>query len=167
MPGRKPRQRRRHAASFCRSPRHLRVSGQRRRRYRDERYPLQSMPLAGAFASPEMASGKVWVSYPVAQVEEAEVQTEAVEQAPVVAAAVEQHSVTVEDTQTAASVNGPAPEAAVETANYRNGRSCSRSTGCSHSGRGNPGAGGNRPGNCCRLNSRKWKRLPLQWKPSR
>jgi ribonuclease E len=51
-----------------RSPRHLRVSGQRRRRYRDERYPNQSpMPLAGAFASPEMASGKVWVSYPVAQ----------------------------------------------------------------------------------------------------
>ncbi|NIH16263.1 ribonuclease E [Serratia symbiotica] len=51
-----------------RSPRHLRVSGQRRRRYRDERYPLQSpMPLAGAFASPELASGKVWVGYPVAQ----------------------------------------------------------------------------------------------------
>lgn len=51
-----------------RSPRHLRVSGQRRRRYRDERYPTQSaMPLAGAFASPEMASGKVWVRYPVAQ----------------------------------------------------------------------------------------------------
>ena len=51
-----------------RSPRHLRVSGQRRRRYRDERYPMHSpMPLAGAFASPEMASGKVWVSYPVTQ----------------------------------------------------------------------------------------------------
>ncbi|AYZ32545.1 ribonuclease E [Serratia sp. FDAARGOS_506] len=102
-----------------RSPRHLRVSGQRRRRYRDERYPLQSpMPLAGAFASPEMASGKVWVSYPVVQVEEAEVQTEVVEQAaaPVVAAAVEQHSVAVEETQAAASVNAPAPEAAVETA---------------------------------------------------
>ncbi len=100
-----------------RSPRHLRVSGQRRRRYRDERYPLQSpMPLAGAFASPEMASGKVWVSYPVAQVEEAEVQTEAVEQAPVVAAVVEQHNVAVEETQAAASVNEPAPEAAVETA---------------------------------------------------
>ncbi|HEJ7919773.1 ribonuclease E [Serratia marcescens] len=103
-----------------RSPRHLRVSGQRRRRYRDERYPLQSpMPLAGAFASPEMASGKVWVSYPVAQVEEAEVQAEAVEveqaAAPVVAAAVEQHSVAVEETQAAASVNEPAPEAAVET----------------------------------------------------
>ncbi|ASC78097.1 ribonuclease E [Serratia marcescens] len=100
-----------------RSPRHLRVSGQRRRRYRDERYPLQSpMPLAGAFASPEMASGKVWVSYPVAQVEEAEVQTEAVEQAPVVAAAVEQHNVAVKETHAAASVNEPAPEAAVETA---------------------------------------------------
>ncbi|BEO60810.1 hypothetical protein SMQE30_12330 [Serratia marcescens] len=101
-----------------RSPRHLRVSGQRRRRYRDERYPLQSpMPLAGAFASPEMASGKVWVSYPVAQVEEAEVQTETVEQAaaPVVAAAVEQHSVAVEEAQIVASVNEPAAEAAAET----------------------------------------------------
>ncbi|WP_034914075.1 ribonuclease E [Erwinia sp. 9145] len=52
-----------------RSPRHLRVSGQRRRRYRDERYPNQSpMPLTFAAASPEMASGKVWVSYPVAQI---------------------------------------------------------------------------------------------------
>ncbi|WP_034939275.1 ribonuclease E [Erwinia mallotivora] len=52
-----------------RSPRHLRVSGQRRRRYRDERYPTQSpMPLTFAAASPEMASGKVWISYPVAQV---------------------------------------------------------------------------------------------------
>ena len=51
-----------------RSPRHLRVSGQRRRRYRDERYPTQSpMPLTAAVVSPEMASGKVWISYPVAQ----------------------------------------------------------------------------------------------------
>jgi len=51
-----------------RSPRHLRVSGQRRRRYRDERYPNQSpMPLSFAVASPELASGKVWISYPVAQ----------------------------------------------------------------------------------------------------
>lgn len=51
-----------------RSPRHLRVSGQRRRRYRDERYPNQSpMPLTFAVASPELASGKVWISYPVAQ----------------------------------------------------------------------------------------------------
>ena len=52
-----------------RSPRHLRVSGQRRRRYRDERYPNQSpMPLNFAAASPEMASGKVWITYPVAHV---------------------------------------------------------------------------------------------------
>jgi ribonuclease E len=51
-----------------RSPRHLRVSGQRRRRYRDERYPLQSpMPLTVACMSPEMASGKVWIRYPVAR----------------------------------------------------------------------------------------------------
>ncbi|WP_027711695.1 ribonuclease E [Dickeya chrysanthemi] len=56
-----------------RSPRHLRVSGQRRRRYRDERYPTQSpMPLAQASASPEMASGKVWVHYPIAQPQQAE-----------------------------------------------------------------------------------------------
>ncbi len=49
-----------------RSPRHLRVSGQRRRRYRDERYPTQPpMPLTVACASPEMASGKVWIRYPV------------------------------------------------------------------------------------------------------
>ncbi len=54
-----------------RSPRHLRVSGQRRRRYRDERYPLQSpMPLAIACASPEMASGKAWIRYPVARPQE-------------------------------------------------------------------------------------------------
>ncbi|MCS2163051.1 ribonuclease E [Scandinavium sp. H11S7] len=83
-----------------RSPRHLRVSGQRRRRYRDERYPTQSpMPLAIACASPEMASGKVWVSYPITrpqeqQIEEAREQNvvpsvievapvETVEQAPV------------------------------------------------------------------------------------
>lgn len=68
-----------------RSPRHLRVSGQRRRRYRDERYPTQSaMPLAGAFASPEMASGKVWVRYPVAQaVEQAFVENPVEEQQPV------------------------------------------------------------------------------------
>ena len=51
-----------------RSPRHLRVSGQRRRRYRDERYPtLSPMPMTVACASPEMASGKVWIRYPVAQ----------------------------------------------------------------------------------------------------
>ncbi|MGM3176145.1 ribonuclease E [Dickeya lacustris] len=57
-----------------RSPRHLRVSGQRRRRYRDERYPAQSpMPLAQASASPEMASGKVWVRYPVSQPQQQEI----------------------------------------------------------------------------------------------
>ncbi|EOX8980711.1 ribonuclease E [Enterobacter hormaechei] len=55
-----------------RSPRHLRVSGQRRRRYRDGRYPTQSpMPLTVACASPEMASGKVWIRYPVARPEQA------------------------------------------------------------------------------------------------
>lgn len=54
-----------------RSPRHLRVSGQRRRRYRDERYPTQSpMPMTVACASPEMASGKVWIRYPVARPEQ-------------------------------------------------------------------------------------------------
>ncbi|UXY09259.1 ribonuclease E [Kosakonia sp. ML.JS2a] len=65
-----------------RSPRHLRVSGQRRRRYRDERYPLQSaMPLTVACASPEMASGKVWISYPVARPQdEQQVQDSEVEQ---------------------------------------------------------------------------------------
>lgn len=55
-----------------RSPRHLRVSGQRRRRYRDERcLPQSPMPLTVACASPEMASGKVWVHYPVVQSQEA------------------------------------------------------------------------------------------------
>ncbi|WP_075272415.1 ribonuclease E [Yersinia pseudotuberculosis] len=77
-----------------RSPRHLRVSGQRRRRYRDERYPAQSaMPLAGAFASPEMASGKVWVRYPVTPVVEQVV----VEQVVVEQIAIEQ-TTTVEQT---------------------------------------------------------------------
>ncbi|MBJ8367235.1 ribonuclease E [Citrobacter cronae] len=58
-----------------RSPRHLRVSGQRRRRYRDERYPAQSpMPLTVACASPELASGKVWISYPVARPQEQQVE---------------------------------------------------------------------------------------------
>lgn len=49
-----------------RSPRHLRVSGQRHRRYRDERYPAVSpMPLATACASPELALGKVFITYPI------------------------------------------------------------------------------------------------------
>lgn len=64
-----------------RSPRHLRVSGQRRRRYRDERYPTQSpMPLTVACASPEMASGKIWIRYPVARPQD-EVMEEQFEQA--------------------------------------------------------------------------------------
>lgn len=57
-----------------RSPRHLRVSGQRRRRYRDDRYPQQTpMAVSTAAAAPEMASGKVWVRYdlPVTAVETA------------------------------------------------------------------------------------------------
>ncbi|POT76744.1 ribonuclease E [Citrobacter amalonaticus] len=58
-----------------RSPRHLRVSGQRRRRYRDERYPTHSpMPLTVACASPEMASGKVWIRYPVTRPQDAQVE---------------------------------------------------------------------------------------------
>lgn len=58
-----------------RSPRHLRVSGQRRRRYRDERYPVQSpMSLTVACASPELASGKVWISYPVARTQDMQVE---------------------------------------------------------------------------------------------
>ena len=76
-----------------RSPRHLRVSGQRRRRYRDERYPTQSpMPLTVACASPELASGKVWITYPIAQVQteaEAPVEQDVTEQ-PIVAQAAEQ-----------------------------------------------------------------------------
>lgn len=53
-----------------RSPRHLRVSGQRRRRYRDERYIGHSpVPLSSAVVSPEMASGKVWISYPIVPIE--------------------------------------------------------------------------------------------------
>ncbi|KNC93705.1 ribonuclease E [Trabulsiella odontotermitis] len=70
-----------------RSPRHLRVSGQRRRRYRDERYPLQSpMPLTVACASPEMASGKVWIRYPVARPADEQIEQEdTLQAAPVIA----------------------------------------------------------------------------------
>ncbi len=51
-----------------RSPRHLRVSGQRRRRFRDERHLNKSpMPLVAAVASPEFASGKVFIRYPIVQ----------------------------------------------------------------------------------------------------
>ena len=78
-----------------RSPRHLRVSGQRRRRYRDERYPTQSpMPLTVACASPELASGKVWIRYPVAQVQDQAIVDAPVEQEeiaqPIVAETVDQ-----------------------------------------------------------------------------
>ncbi|MGD8106477.1 ribonuclease E [Pantoea sp. FN0302] len=91
-----------------RSPRHLRVSGQRRRRYRDERYPTQSpMPIACAAASPEMASGKVWVRYPVAQASQETVQ----------AADVQHETPDYSRVETAAAVALPvaASEAAVET----------------------------------------------------
>ncbi|WCG84409.1 ribonuclease E [Pectobacterium sp. A5351] len=85
-----------------RSPRHLRVSGQRRRRYRDERYPSQSpMQLEFAAASPEMASGKVWVSYPVAQQAENQQQDEnvaAIETPPLLPAVVEATVTTLADT---------------------------------------------------------------------
>ncbi|MEB6335594.1 ribonuclease E [Serratia rhizosphaerae] len=84
-----------------RSPRHLRVSGQRRRRYRDERYPTQSpMPLTAAFASPEMASGKVWVGYPVTTAAQAVEETEVKRQSE---AAVEQQPAA----ETAASTAAP------------------------------------------------------------
>ncbi|MGL5006454.1 MAG: ribonuclease E [Plesiomonas sp.] len=53
-----------------RSPRHLRVSGQRRRRYRDDRrHATSPVPLAMAMFSPELSSGKVWIQYPVQQSE--------------------------------------------------------------------------------------------------
>jgi ribonuclease E len=82
-----------------RSPRHLRVSGQRRRRYRDERYPVQSpMPLTVACASPELASGKVWIRYPVARPQDQQVAEQREQETPVavepqVAAAAVEHIV--------------------------------------------------------------------------
>ncbi|VFP87466.1 ribonuclease E [Candidatus Erwinia haradaeae] len=52
-----------------RSPRHLRVTSHRRRRYVHQRYPKCSpMPLSYAVASPEVALGKVWIFYPAVQV---------------------------------------------------------------------------------------------------
>ncbi|MBW9351961.1 ribonuclease E [Citrobacter sp. EC_71] len=103
-----------------RSPRHLRVSGQRRRRYRDERYPVQSpMPLTVACASPELASGKVWISYPIARPQEQQVedqreqeirqeQTASVAVEPQVAAAAVEHIV-----DTPAQVEAVQPEEVV------------------------------------------------------
>lgn len=94
-----------------RSPRHLRVSGQRRRRYRDERYPTQSpMPLAFAAASPEMASGKVWISYPVAPTATTEVEVHA--------SATEQHQIETHVSPVAENVvEQPAVPAVTETVN--------------------------------------------------
>ncbi len=97
-----------------RSPRHLRVSGQRRRRYRDERYPLQSpMPLTVACASPEMASGKVWIRYPVARPQDAQPEAQEIEQ-------VQAQPVVPEPQAVAAAVEAvaavePAVETVVET----------------------------------------------------
>ena len=101
-----------------RSPRHLRVSGQRRRRYRDERYPTQSpMPLTVACASPELASGKVWIRYPVAQVQDQAIVDAPVEQEeiaqPIVAETVEQ---AVAPIAAAEPVAPAAVEAPVQTA---------------------------------------------------
>ncbi|URO00822.1 ribonuclease E [Leclercia adecarboxylata] len=96
-----------------RSPRHLRVSGQRRRRYRDERYPLQSpMPLAIACASPEMASGKAWIRYPVARPQEPQFEEQNVAAEPVAPVAPAAAEVITE----AAAVVIPEPQVAeVET----------------------------------------------------
>jgi ribonuclease E len=93
-----------------RSPRHLRVSGQRRRRYRDERYPLQSpMPLTVACASPEMASGKVWIRYPVARPQDAQPEAQEIEQ-------VQAQPVVTEPQAVAAAVEAVAAvEPAIET----------------------------------------------------
>ncbi|HFK4477981.1 TPA: ribonuclease E [Citrobacter sedlakii] len=104
-----------------RSPRHLRVSGQRRRRYRDERYPLQSpMPLTVACASPEMASGKVWIRYPVARPQDIEQQEQELEQVQAQPAVTEAQAVAaaVEPLQAMAETIADAPvqpQDAVET----------------------------------------------------
>ncbi|VFP84029.1 Ribonuclease E [Candidatus Erwinia haradaeae] len=52
-----------------RSPRHLRFSSHRRRRFHNEGYPKNSpMPLVHASSSLELALGKVWITYPVAKI---------------------------------------------------------------------------------------------------
>lgn len=97
-----------------RSPRHLRVSGQRRRRYRDERYPLQSpMPLTVACASPEMASGKVWIRYPVARPQDAQPEAQEIEQVQAQPVVTEPQAVAAA-VETVAAVE-PVVEAVVET----------------------------------------------------
>ncbi|MBL0866871.1 ribonuclease E [Pectobacterium carotovorum] len=103
-----------------RSPRHLRVSGQRRRRYRDERYPSQSpMQLEFAAASPEMASGKVWVSYPLVQPQQAENQQQdenvAAIETPLLPAVVEAAVTAQADTVESNTVENVAITEAVET----------------------------------------------------
>lgn len=56
-----------------RSPRHLRFSSQRRRRYRDGCYPISSPgQLMSAALSPEISSGKIWVNYPVSSIKQSE-----------------------------------------------------------------------------------------------
>ncbi|WP_196208800.1 ribonuclease E [Citrobacter sp. Res13-Sevr-PEB04-36] len=92
-----------------RSPRHLRVSGQRRRRYRDDRYPTQSpMPITVACASPELASGKVWIRYPVARAQELQVEEQPQQD-------VAQVQPVVAEQQTIAAVIEPAVEAVAES----------------------------------------------------
>ncbi|WES70170.1 ribonuclease E [Superficieibacter sp. HKU1] len=96
-----------------RSPRHLRVSGQRRRRYRDERYPTQSpMPLTVACASPEMASGKVWIRYPVARAQESETEQQDAS-APIVAEVEQAIVAVIEEAQAEAAVEVAEPQAPV------------------------------------------------------
>ncbi|XZQ55923.1 MAG: ribonuclease E [Arsenophonus sp.] len=53
-----------------RSPRHLRVSAQRRRRYRDEHQEKPLVPLKMAVSSPELSLGKVWIHYPIIKLNE-------------------------------------------------------------------------------------------------
>ncbi|MGP1956386.1 MAG: ribonuclease E [Arsenophonus sp. NC-PE1-MAG3] len=48
-----------------RSPRHLRVSAQRRRRYRDEHQNKSLVPLKIPVDSPKLPSGKVWIQCPI------------------------------------------------------------------------------------------------------
>ncbi|WP_194205744.1 ribonuclease E [Superficieibacter sp. 1612_C1] len=96
-----------------RSPRHLRVSGQRRRRYRDERYPTQSpMPLTVACASPEMASGKVWIRYPVARAQESEMEQQEAS-APIVAEVEQAIVAVIEEAQAEAAVEVAEPQSPV------------------------------------------------------
>ncbi|OOS00191.1 ribonuclease E [Haemophilus paracuniculus] len=53
-----------------RLPRHLRVGNQRRRDDRRRNEPKAPMPLSSAVASPELASGKIWVKFDSPKVEE-------------------------------------------------------------------------------------------------